>query len=233
MAKELPYFQFEPAEYLTKDVSFCSLQAQGLFINICSYYWQRNCDITKEQVLKRLNYPTELEELFNEGIIDIENNKIVIKFLDNQMVNATKTSVKNSKNGSLGGRPKKPNESQTEPKLNPNESQTKGIREDKIIKEEIIKKNIEDRKADFKKSFTPFLLKFDRTDLNDFFKYWTEHGLNDKKMRFEKEKSFGIERRLETWIKNKEKFAVNDKKEKKQTGAEAFKNLVYGSVSNL
>jgi hypothetical protein len=34
MAKELPYFKFEPAEYLTKDV-FCSLAAQGLFINLC------------------------------------------------------------------------------------------------------------------------------------------------------------------------------------------------------
>lgn len=101
------------------------------------------------------------------------------------------------------------------------------------VNDNVIKKNIEERKADFKKSFTPFLEKFNRTDLNDFFKYWTEHGINDKKMRFEKEKSFGIERRLETWIKNKEKFAVNDKKEKKQTGAEAFKNLVYGSVSNL
>ena len=28
MAKELPYFKFEPAEYLTKDISFCSLSAQ-------------------------------------------------------------------------------------------------------------------------------------------------------------------------------------------------------------
>ena len=37
MAKELPYFQFEPAEYLTKDISFCSLSAQGLFINICCF----------------------------------------------------------------------------------------------------------------------------------------------------------------------------------------------------
>ena len=54
MAKELPYFQFEPAEYLTKDISFCSLSAQGLFINICSFYWQRQCKLTKEQFLKEL-----------------------------------------------------------------------------------------------------------------------------------------------------------------------------------
>ena len=36
----------------------------------------------------------------------------------------------------------------------------------------------------------------------EFIDYWTEHGIGDKKMRFEKEKSFGIGRRLATWAKN-------------------------------
>ena len=35
-----------------------------------------------------------------------------------------------------------------------------------------------------------------------FFEYWSEHGGNDKKMRYEKEKSFGVKRRLSTWAKN-------------------------------
>lgn len=133
MAKELPYFKFEPAEYLTKDISFCSIGSQGLFINICSYYWQRECSLTVEQVKRRFNYPNELQELIDEGIIDIEDSVISIKFLDLQYEEATKLSTKNSVNGSKGGRPKKnPNETETKPKQNPNESQTKGIREDKI-----------------------------------------------------------------------------------------------------
>lgn len=133
MAKELPYFKFEPAEYLTKDISFCSIGSQGLFINICSYYWQRECSLTVEQVKRRFNYPNELQELINEGIIDIEDSVISIKFLDLQYEEATKLSTKNSVNGSKGGRPKKnPNETETKPKQNPTESQTKGIREDKI-----------------------------------------------------------------------------------------------------
>ena len=78
MAKELPYFKFEPAEYLTKDISFCSLAAQGLFINICSYYWQRGCELTKEQLLRRLNYEKELNELISEGVIDLVDNNIKI-----------------------------------------------------------------------------------------------------------------------------------------------------------
>ena len=133
MAKELPYFQFEPAEYLTKDVSFCSLSAQGLFINICSYYWQRNCELTEDQVLRRLNYSDELSELINEGVIVSIDGNLSIKFLDLQKDKATKTSIKNSENGSKGGRPK----TQIKPKLNPIQTQTKGIREDKIKEDEI------------------------------------------------------------------------------------------------
>lgn len=141
MAKELPYFKFEPAEYLTKDISFCSLSAQGLFINICSYYWQRNCKLTKEQLLKRLNHETELNELIREGVIDLNDSNIIIKFLDLQLVDVSKTSKVNSINGAKGGRPKKakqnPKESQTKPNALISLSETKGIREDKIILDEI------------------------------------------------------------------------------------------------
>jgi len=142
MAKELPYFQFEPAEYLTKDISFCTLSAQGLFINICSYYWQRQCDLSKIQFLKRFNYKEEFEELLTEGIIDLEDDKIIIKFLDNQYFNATSKSSVNSLNGAKGGRPKKQIETEIKANQNPIESESKGIREDKIIKDEIIENKI-------------------------------------------------------------------------------------------
>lgn len=145
MAKELPYFKFEPAEYLTKNISFCSLSAQGLFVNICSYYWQRNCKLTTEQVLKRLNYKTELDELISEGIIDLQDDFIVIKFLDNQLVEVEKTSKQNAINGAKGGRPKKQKESENKPTALIPLSETKGIREDKIkedkIKEDKINNN--------------------------------------------------------------------------------------------
>ena len=109
MAKELPYFQFEPAEYLTKDVSFCSLSAQGLFINICSYYWQRNCNLTEKQLLKRLDFVNELNELIDEDIIEINDGFIIIEFLDNQRDKAIQNSKKNTENGKKGGRPKTQN----------------------------------------------------------------------------------------------------------------------------
>ena len=135
MAKELPYFQFEPAEYISGNISFCSISAQGLFINICSYYWQRNCLLTKEQVLRRLNLVDEFDELLQEKVIYLDvDNYIKIKFLDDQKSEIIEKSNKNKVNGSKGGRPKK---TQTKANANPIETQTKGIREDDIKKEDI------------------------------------------------------------------------------------------------
>jgi hypothetical protein len=153
MAKELPYFQFEPAEYLTKDVSFCSLSAQGLFINLCAYYWQRECSLTKEQILRRLNYPKELNELITEGVIDLEGENIIIKFLDVQYDNATNKSRINSENGAKGGRPKKPKQNPKKTEIKPNQkpikSQSKGIREEKIKEDDIIQEDIIKRELIF------------------------------------------------------------------------------------
>jgi uncharacterized short protein YbdD (DUF466 family) len=47
-----------------------------------------------------------------------------------------------------------------------------------------------------------------KEEVREFFDYWTERGDNDKKMRYEKEKTFGISRRMTTWKKNK--FGGND-----------------------
>jgi hypothetical protein len=137
MAKELPYFKFEPAEYLTKDISFCSLAAQGLFINLCSYYWQRECKLTKDQFLRRFKNELEFNELLNEGVFNVSNDGFIsIKFLNIQYELATNKSLTNSENGSKGGRPKKakinPNESEIKANGKPIESESKGIREEEI-----------------------------------------------------------------------------------------------------
>ena len=61
------------------------------------------------------------------------------------------------------------------------------------------------RKQSFRQSLTDFnkdnLNKYPKQLFIDFEMYWTEHGPKDKKMRFEKEKTFGIASRLSTWYK--------------------------------
>ena len=237
MAKELPYFKFEPAEYLTKDISFCSLSAQGLFINICSYYWQRNCDLTKEQLLKRLNYQKELDELIQEGVIDLSDNKIIIKFLDKQLEDVEAKSKINSVNGSKGGRPKKPkkeselkpNRNQTETEIkaneNQNESESKGIREEEIIEDKIKKNNIEDRKLKFAHTLQPFIFEYGKELITEFYKYWTEPNKSNTKFKQELQTTWDLSRRLETWAKNDRNFNSSKNGKGNITSTEEFKDL--------
>lgn len=76
-----------------------------------------------------------------------------------------------------------------------------------------IKYTIENRE-DRKRSFHTKLLEFknDYSDLmiKEFFEYWIEHGDDDKKMRFEKESTWGLSRRLSNWKKRENKFNGTD-----------------------
>lgn len=62
--------------------------------------------------------------------------------------------------------------------------------------------NIQARKLAFKESLFDYVGKYKKETVKAFFEYWSEHGDNDKKMRYEKESSFGVKRRLSTWAKN-------------------------------
>ncbi len=79
-----------------------------------------------------------------------------------------------------------------------------------------VNKSIEGRKADFKKSLRPFVGEFKKEMIQEFFEYWSEHGENDKKMRFEKQTSFGIKRRLTTWLKKQEEIEKEKSSVKKE-----------------
>lgn len=59
--------------------------------------------------------------------------------------------------------------------------------------------NILERKSKFYASLSLFVDEYPKKMLREFYDYWTEHGVKDKKLRFEKEKTFGIEQRLRTW----------------------------------
>lgn len=63
---------------------------------------------------------------------------------------------------------------------------------------------------------------FSKEMILDFFDYWTEANENGRKMRFEKEKTFSIIRRLRTWKKNAEKW-------NKTNGTQGF-NLSFNDV---
>ena len=71
-----------------------------------------------------------------------------------------------------------------------------------------VRDSIEERKNKFYDSLSVFVSEFPKEMIRDFYNYWSEHGINDKKMRFEKEKTFGINQRLRTWhSRNPEQYS--------------------------
>lgn len=98
MAKNFPYFKFTVSEWMTGDIVFESLSTQGLFINICALYWQRDGNLSIEDINKRYKNPVELSDLIDR-FVEVENDIISIKFLDEQLIDANHVSKVNSENG--------------------------------------------------------------------------------------------------------------------------------------
>lgn len=109
MSKRLPYFQFEPAEYLAGDIMCCSYSAQGVFSIIKSLYWQKDCVLTLSQVKKRcVNSDTFIKELIDENILKVTIDGFIdISFLSEQFNKATNKSSKNSEAGKKSAELKK------------------------------------------------------------------------------------------------------------------------------
>lgn len=81
------------------------------------------------------------------------------------------------------------------------------------------RRNKDQREADFRKELDAFRDKYTHGLVNEFLDYWTEGKI---KMRFEKQKTFDIKRRLATWKKN-------DKKFNKDVAVKDFEDVDYGS----
>jgi hypothetical protein len=88
--KELPYFRFYSSEWLEGDITLKNFTTQGLFINICAWYWKRDGNITISFINDRFikgkpNIANSLKSLISSGIIKLtENDCFTIDFLEEQ-----------------------------------------------------------------------------------------------------------------------------------------------------
>lgn len=130
MAKELPYFKFHIAEWLNGDITLEIYELQGIFINICAYYWSKDCEVTILNIKKKFRGLEEkIDQLITSDIIKTNGEYAKISFLDEQLKSKEVQAVTNRINGLLGGRPPKPKtekkptglilETETKPKDNP------------------------------------------------------------------------------------------------------------------
>lgn len=87
MANNLPYFRFFVQEWQNSKVSVENYKMQGLYINICAYYWVNDCDLTLLTLQKKFkNCKVLINEMIKNGLIKHEkkHNKIQIDFLNLQ-----------------------------------------------------------------------------------------------------------------------------------------------------
>jgi len=86
--------------------------------------------------------------------------------------------------------------------------------------EEIEQKNTHTAKRDFSASLDErrdafridcfsFIGQYDNESVNDFFNYWSEENEETRKMRFEEERYWSLERRIKRWMKNQYTSADN------------------------
>ena len=107
MSKELPYFRFYVSEWLNDDISLEDELTKGVFIDVCSFYWFRDCSITKAMLKKRFsNNQPQIESLINSGIIKQkdESEYIEISFLDKQFDELSELRKRRQEAGRKGGK---------------------------------------------------------------------------------------------------------------------------------
>lgn len=131
---------------------------------------------------------------------------------------------KRFENGKRGGRPKseyKPTENQSETKdkpknnqsetnskpnvndnVNVNENENKDNTPDGVSKKDAAKAATLKRREEFKKTLFPFVEKYSERMVEAFFNYWSELNRSETKMRFEKQETWEVGKRLATWAKN-------------------------------
>jgi hypothetical protein len=105
MAKELPYFRFIVQEWQNGDISIESYELKGLFIDICGFYWLRDCSIDIVMLEKRFRDAKGLiKQLIDIGILkQSDNDQINIEFLDEQYDLLSENRKKRQLAGQKGG----------------------------------------------------------------------------------------------------------------------------------
>jgi len=132
MAKELPYFKFEPSEWLEGEIQVCSDESIVCFINLCSGYWLKLGNINYAFALHKYckKDASVLQELIDNKIITLNNDEISISFLDKQLNEFKEISEKRTSAANKRWENKEENASALQVL-----SKSNAIREDKKIKD--------------------------------------------------------------------------------------------------
>lgn len=69
---------------------------------------------------------------------------------------------------------------------------------------------MEERMREFYESLVPYVCKYGKEMVRDFYEYWSEPTQDKHKMRWELQKTWSVQRRLRTWKEQEKKFNQRD-----------------------
>lgn len=137
MSKEIPYFKFYIGEWFNGDITLEAYDLQGVFINICAYYWSKDCQLSLVNLKKKFrDIHIEIDTLIESNIIKVIHEDVSISFLDEQLASKEVQTIANRVNGAKGGRPvKTENKANGLNFVNPNDNpNVTNIKESKVNK---------------------------------------------------------------------------------------------------
>lgn len=142
MAKELPYYKFEPNEWENGNIQICTHEEKGVFIDLCSMYWSRLGDVPYKLAVQKIcgGNANALDSLLENQIFEIIDGNVYIKFLSEQLNEFENTSERNSKIAREGWEKRRKQKETSEGNANALRTQSEGnaIREEEIREEKII-----------------------------------------------------------------------------------------------
>lgn len=231
MAKGLHFFKFIATEWLTGNIAFEPLDLQGLFINICALYWQRDGKLSVSEIEQRYKKKHLIAKLSGR-FFSVNDGFIAIHFLDEQLVEREHISKTNSENGKKGGRPSKeqnkPIVNRTETELKPKKSQLEEeIESEEELETGVSNKKLKPEKISLEKECEEFKSTYGKEMIDKFLLHWTEKNRKGKE-KWQMQDTWETGKRLATWFNNSQKWDKNIKPaaegEKKVYSGSFFKN---------
>lgn len=167
-----------------------------------------------------------LMAVINKQFLDEDPKEMsfLVKLCYSSQKHAIESSVKGWKrvtNTDMEGNPilnlstNPPTNPMTNPPTNPIQVEVEVKEKEEVeVKEKLKTISIDERKLKFASTLKPFVDVYGKDFLNDFYKYWTEPNKSNTKFKQELEKTWSLERRLQTWKKNDKNFNKNVKPQK-------------------
>jgi hypothetical protein len=184
MAKELPYFKFEPNAWENGNVQICSREDKGLFMDVCSMYWSRLGVLPFKLAIQKLcgGNAVAFDSLISEGIIEVIDDLVYIEFLNEQLQEFEDLSETNRKNALEGWRKRK----ESKKKSGGNAVASKSQCESDAIREE---KRKEDKIREEKSLQENIVFPFDSIEFKKQWEIWKDFKKKEFKFNFKTSQS--------------------------------------------